>query len=195
MMNNIKESIRQINTNLMSTKKRSNVVAFMSIGNLQPQRTVVANMAVMYGQAKKKTLIIDTDFSENIFLDTFKLESKVGLLDYLEKQNIDMQEIIVKIPGQNVSIIPSGSDEKNNTEFLIGDPKFDVLLNRSIQDFDCVLINTNMDEKYDNIGNIAQGIDGIILVIDSNRTKKRALYRLIHSIRKRGVNILGYVSV
>ncbi len=69
------------------------------------------------------------------------------------------------------------------------------LLNRSIQDFDCVLINTNMDEKYDNIGNIAQGIDGIILVIDSNRTKKRALYRLIHSIRKRGVNILGYVSV
>jgi len=194
-MNKIKEAIRQINIGISNSNTPINVLAYISDDNTNAQQTILANMAIMYGHAEENTVIVDTDFSSAVLSSTFGLTSGYGLSDYLENKSISESQIINKINGQKVSVITSGKIEEGDTDYLIGDPRFNFLINYLVERFDKVLVNTPLFEKIDSMDNLVKVSDGFVLVTTPDILKKKQLYHVMKELKANHAKILGYINV
>ncbi|VDG32738.1 Putative tyrosine-protein kinase YveL [Lactobacillus plantarum] [Lactiplantibacillus mudanjiangensis] len=192
-MNAIKEAIRRINIGLEG-ESVTKVITFATPNNVMAQCTVIANLAIMYGQAKEKTIIVDTDFGHNSFSEAFKLNTQQGLADFLNNENMKNQSVIHEVPGQNVSIITPGSIEEGEAEFLIGDPKFKHLIMDLSKQYDHVFINSAQFTTKSQNSNLFGVSDGTIIVSELNKTAKKDIFRMIKFFKNEQIEILGYVN-
>lgn len=89
-MNEIKQIIRRINMNISNSKDSINVLSFVTDTEENIEKTLIVNMAMMYGFAGKNTLILDTDFGNTAIANTFHLSSNIGLSDYLDARIVKL---------------------------------------------------------------------------------------------------------
>jgi len=194
-MNNIKNGIRKINAGILKKQEKENVITFISVGSTRAQQIIIVNMALMYGQANEKTVIIDSDFGSDSLVETFGLKDKKGLSDYLNDRSIDLDSITNEISGQNTSVIAPGTLDVSETKYLIGDPRFKLLINELSLNYGKILINTPAFERIDTLSNYIFVSDGIILITDSKATSKKKVYKTIKTLRMNDATLLGYVDV
>lgn len=194
-MNDVKQVIRQVNSGLNHSMNGEKIITFINKKNESAQRTIVANSALMYARANQKTIIVDTDFSGEIFPETFHVNSTYGLSDYIDNHNITESSIINEVPGQNLSIVSSGTLAEAETKFLLGDPRFSRLLEVLATDFDRILINTTSNLVRENLTEIAKNSDGVILIFQPNTNSKKDVRSLIRDLEDFRGKILGYISV
>ncbi|ALO02925.1 hypothetical protein ACN677_13815 [Lactiplantibacillus paraplantarum] len=194
-MNNIKKAIRQINAGLSKLNVPTHVLSFVSIDETVPQQTLLVNMGFMYGQAGESVVIVDTDFENKRLANAFKLSPKMGLSDYLEQGSIKSSQIINELTGKQMSIVTPGKSAVANTDYLLDDPKFNMLVVELRAEYDHVLINTPALNDIESYNSLTQNTDGCILVTIKGVTKKKALYRAYQDLRKHGVKVLGYINV
>lgn len=192
-MNHIKDAVRQINANLAMTDQKSNVLVFTTPNEAQSQHTVIANLAMMYSESGKSILILDTDFKSTVFADTFKIHSK-GLSDYLDGAQVTYQDITSKISNTSVSLIPSGNIGLDSTRYLLGDPKFNALLEKVRVDYDMIFINTPEFNVHTNEFDNLKNSDGLVIVVNMKGTLKKQLLAIINAAEKSKMKILGYIS-
>jgi len=84
-MNTIRETIRQINSNLSMLDKDAQLLAFVTPSGTNSQHVIIANLAIMYARAGEKTIIVDTDFSSDALPAVFGVKQGIGLSDYLDE--------------------------------------------------------------------------------------------------------------
>lgn len=194
-MNEIKQIIRRINMNVSSSKQNIKVLSFVTDMEENIEKTLIVNMAMMYGFAGKKTLILDTDFGNEAIAHTFHIDSKNGLSDYLEGKVTELSKIENQIQNKNISIIAAGSLAKAETDYLIGDPRFEELLTKLRSEYDTILIVTPRFQSQAVMENILHKSDGAILVASTGKSTKRKMYKLIKSVSQSDTELLGYVAV
>ncbi|EIW14402.1 Tyrosine-protein kinase [Lactiplantibacillus pentosus KCA1] len=194
-MNNIKKAIRQINAGLSKVDKPTSTLSFISIDDTIPQQTLLINMGLMYGQAGESVIIVDVDFDNERLANVFKLVSKIGLSDYLERGDVTSGQIINEIAGKKMSVITPGKSATSDADYLLDDPKFNTLMAELQSKYDHVLINTAPLSKVDSYSSLTQNTDGCILVTTQGITKKKALYQAYQNLREHGVKLLGYINV
>lgn len=192
-MNNIKEIIRKTNIQVLNSKHNTSVVGFASLGNTHSQQTIIANMGIMYSHANEKVIILDADFENQTLKNTFKLNSKNGLAEYLDSANMSLNSITNHIENQTLDIITSGLKMSKN-DYLVDDPRFNVMIKELREKYDLVIINTPVLSKNDHHENLWSSMDGILLIIDKG-IKKRVVNWLMKSLDKKRVNVLGYIYV
>lgn len=191
-MNDIKENIRRLNSEIYGRK----CVTFLRAGHSIAQQTLIVNLAIMYAQANEKTVIVDTDFSKSSFAKVFGIEPQNDLLGYMNEGGMDTGDILNKVPSQKVEIIVANrnGDSKRRERFLTSDPKFHKLLESLLLQFDHVLISAPYYDDFDEVKGTLKFSDGVVLVLDIGQVKKRKLISMINEIKKSKVEILGYVS-
>lgn len=190
----IKETIRKISSNIAGTKS---VLSFITLSDSLAQRTIIANFALMYSQANVKTIIIDSDFSQDSIAQTFGIKNSLGLSDYLSNRSMVAKDIVNKVPEQWLSVISSGTLSHGDTKYLIGDPRLELLLNELSKEYDLVLINTplvNSKEKYMEQKSTFQISDGVILVSRVGIDKKKNLFSLAKNLNNDKIKLLGYIN-
>ena len=175
-MSSIREVVRKINTVFSKQDSVIKTVSFVTLDNYFVQSTIIANLAMMYGRAGKSVLIINTDFQHDSFKTAFQIESGIGLSNYLNTEKFNISDIVFNIPGQNVSLVNSGSLSDGYSNSMIDDPKFNVFLDKIKQQYDYVLINTPEYESYESIENSLENSDGVIITATLKKTKKKMLY-------------------
>jgi len=193
-MNNIKEAIRRINSGLSLNENKTSVITFVTFNNTRSQKSIIANMALMYGHSKEKTLIIDTDFTMDTFPEVFHVNPEKGLSDFLNDRSVSIKDIVTVIPKQDVSIITSGAISKDESGYLVGDSRFQELLLFLNKEYDRILINTSTMQNYDEIKKLLIESDGVVFVIDTLNTKKKVVFKFIDAIWRDKVNLLGYIN-
>lgn len=192
-MNAIKKLIRRVNVEI-SKDEDNKVVSFLTLNGTIPQYTLIANLALMYGRAGERTVIIDTDFKNNAFVETFGLKNKIGLSNYLEKKNNALDDVLFDIQGQDVSIISAGSLNLEDDQYLLGEPRFYDLIKKLSLKYDHVLINTAAVRRYDDISGIVNESNAVILTTVINLDRKIKVGKLIGKLKKDKVKILGYLN-
>jgi len=193
-MNNIKEAIRHVNIGL-SRNDHQQIITFVTLNSEIAQQTLIANLSIMYGKTGEETVIIDTDFENNSFSSVFRLNSKVGLSDFLNDYDVDESNIIQSIKGQNMAVITSGSDTNQTDRYQTGDPRFRKLVSNLAKKFDHIFINTPKFQNNDEFQNLFSESDGVIIISDIKKTKKRDMYHLVDKLKNSDGTILGYISV
>ena len=167
------------------------VVVLTSPGAGEEKSTTCANLGVVLAQAKKNTLIVDCDFHNPTMHDFFGLSNDLGVADVMEGRNA-AQEVWQETP-EGLKVIPTGSVKPDPAGHLVHG-RFADFLEEARKEFDHVLVDAPpMGSGSDAAILLSLQSDGVLLVLDSRKTRKESVRRSMHAFRTVGATVLGTV--
>jgi capsular exopolysaccharide synthesis family protein len=186
------EAYRALRTNLIyaAVDTPPKVILLTGPGHKEGKSTTCANLGVVLAQAGKKTLIIDCDLRKPDVHRIFGVRNISGWVNVLHGEH-NLSEVWVEALPE-LKVVPVGPIPPNPAE-LLGSGRFAELLNEARQLFDYVLIDSPPTESVSDPMIIAAQADAVLLVLDSQVTRKVSLRRAVRGLEAVGANILGTV--
>jgi capsular exopolysaccharide synthesis family protein len=186
------EAYRMLRTNLFYARVDTppKVIVLTSAGRDEGKSTTVANLAVTLAQAGKKTLILDCDLRRPSQHNIFRTHNMTGLVDVLVGERKPHE--VWKEPIPNLKLMPAGAPPPNPAEMLTS-RRLTEFLGQMRQQFDYVLVDTPPMVHVSEAAALAASGDGVLLVLDSQHTRKGALRQTLRRLRNVGANVLGTI--
>ena len=174
----------------MKYGKNSNgikTVAITSSVKGEGSSTVAINLALALSNSNK-TLLIDTNYENNEINEMFEINSKLGLTDIIFS-NSKLEDVILK-KGENLHIIATGSTDIN-TMSLLDSKLFDEFLDKIRNDYDYIILDTPAIQAASESKLLIRKVDGNILVVKAESTKKDIIKSTIKDMNNLGANLIG----
>lgn len=186
------EAYRTLRTNLLYTLVDTppKVVVVTSSGPMEGKSTTCANLGVVLAQADKKTLVVDCDFRRPIIHKIFGLRNIQGIANVLFDER--RLEKVWQEPLLGLKVVTVGSIPPNPAE-LLGSQRFSELLASVREQFDYVLIDTPPIGLVSDPTILATQGDGVLLVLDAQKTRKAHVRQSMRSLENVGAKVLGTV--
>lgn len=189
----ITEAYRTLRTNIQfsSIDRQLKSIMVTSTGPSEGKSTTIANLATVFAQSDKKTVIIDADLRKPTVHYTFDLVNRSGLSTYLAGQD-PLEQVIQKTEIPNLDVICSGPIPPNPAELLNSKA-----MTRFIQEisemYDQVLFDTPPVIAVTDAQLLATKVDGVLLVVSSGNTNKDIALKAKQQLEHVKANILGVV--
>ncbi len=153
--------------------------------------TTCANLGVALAQANRNTLILDCDFRKPTMHKIFGVPNLVGGVANVLAGDCRLSEAGQQVlPG--LRVMPGGPTPPNPAEML-GSESFSELLDQARRDFAYVLVDTPPTQVVSDPMVVAAQGDGVLLVLDSQRTPKRSVRQAIQSVEAVEAKVLGTI--
>jgi receptor protein-tyrosine kinase len=186
------EALRALRTQLNSrwvSKHKTLVVT--SPGRGEGRSWLAANLATVFAQVGKRTLLIDADMRFPRQHHLFNINSSVGLSALLTGRA--GREIVTRIhPQLRLFVLGAGTIPPNPQE-LLGRPVFDLVLEMFSAQYDFVVIDTPAACEVADAHVIASRVDAAIILARKNHTRQSQLLATMKNMTESGVNVLGSV--
>ncbi|MDQ5826958.1 MAG: CpsD/CapB family tyrosine-protein kinase [Chloroflexota bacterium] len=165
------------------------VIVLTSPSPGEGKSTTTANLGVTLAQVGKSVLTLDCDLRRPRLHSMFDVHNETGLADILTGGH-KMEEVWREpIPG--LKLICAGPPPPNPAE-LLSSQRFAEFLSEMRRKFDYVLVDTPPVGRAD-AAVLAASADGVLLILDSQRTRKGSLRQALRGLRGVGANVLGTV--
>ena len=186
------EAYRMLRTNLFYTRVDSppKVIVLTSAGFEEGKSTTAANLGVALAQAGKNTLILDCDLRKPTQHKIFRTRGILGLVDVLVGERAPQEVWHEPTPG--LKLMPAGAPPPNPAEILTS-RRLAQFLGQVRQEFDYVLVDTPPVGYASESAALAANGDGVLLVLDSQHTRKGSLRQALRRLGSVGANVLGTV--
>jgi capsular exopolysaccharide synthesis family protein len=187
------EAYRTLRTNLLHAlvDDQPKVIAVTSPGPMEGKSTTCANLGVVLAQADKTTLILDCDLRKPTIHKAFGLQNLWGVVNLLTGER-QPQEVWHELPRLGLKIVTAGPIPPDPAALLYS-RRFAQLLDQLRREFDYVLLDCPPTQLvYDPIV-LAPRADGVLLVIESQNTRKESVRDSMRSLEEVGANVLGTV--
>ena len=167
------------------------VVAITSPGRGEGRSWLAANLAAVFAQIGERTLLIDADMRHPRQHELFNLSNSVGLSALLTGRA--GKESAFRIhPHLRLFVLPAGIVPPNPQE-LLGRPVFDLVLERFIDQFDVILIDTPAAIESADAQIVAKRAGAALMIARLNLTRHSQLSAAMRSLTETGVNVIGSV--
>ena len=186
------EAYRALRTNLLYARVDSppKVVVITSGNTREGKTTTCANLGVVLAQANKDTLLLDCDLRTPSLHKVFALNNGRGITDVLTGE-YDFQEILQEpVPG--LAVMTAGHLPPQPAE-LLSSQRFTEFLSLLRRDFEYVLLDSPPVGLVSDPLVLAAEADGVLLVIDAQKSRKVTVRRAMRSLEGVGAKILGTV--
>ncbi len=188
----IVESYRNIRTSLLFTFTSGDPLQAFVISSPNPSEgksLTTSNLATVFAQSGKKTLIIDTDLRRPVIHKIFGLPKSPGITDVLVGQT-DWNEAIHQTDIDNLFVLPAGTSPPNPGE-MIGSPRMTEILDILKENMDYVILDTPPVVAAIDAAVLGAKTQGIILVLNMEETKRDSAKFSIEQIQRAGSKVLG----
>ncbi len=166
------------------------VALITSPGPAEGKSTVCANLGVVLAEAGNETLIIDGDLRKPDVHRIFNVPNQLGWVNVLSDER-NLSEVWAEpLPG--LKVVPAGPIPPNPTK-LLSSPRFAQLLDETRQLFDHVLIDSPPTGSVSDPMIIATQADAVVVVFDSQVTRKESLRKAVRGLEAVGADVLGTV--
>lgn len=188
------ELFKVLRTNLLfpQSGKRTRKILVTSALPSEGKSFVSSNLAVSIAQGiEEYVLLIDGDVRRPAIHNYFGFGQVAGLTEYLSA-GVDIEKVLLKSPIPKLTIFPAGRIPKNPTE-LLSSKKMKALLEEVTNRYDdrYIIIDSPPPSMASETNAIVNFVDGVIIVIKSGKTPKKAVAETIEKIGKD--KILGIV--
>lgn len=189
----VAESYRALRTSLLLSRaaERPRTLLFTSAIRDEGKTATAVNTAIMFAQMGLKTVLIDADLRRPRCHKVLSVERDFGLAEVLTG-HVTLADVVRRTTTAHCSFVSSGSLPPNPAE-LLGSAKMREIIDQLRGDFDCVIFDSPPVMPVTDAVLLAQAVDGVVLVVDSQKTAKN----LIREVRSKLVNfqakILGVV--
>jgi capsular exopolysaccharide synthesis family protein len=162
-----------------------------SPGPKEGKSTTVVNLGISIARESKQVVLIDMDLRRASLHAYFNLPNQVGVTDILQGQS-SLDEAIQATSVEGLSIISSGPPCPN-AGVLIESGEVGSLLSELATRFDMVIMDSAPVLVKSDPLVLAKHVDGSIIVIESERTTRRAARELVDILAKSRIRPLGFI--
>ncbi|MFZ0337872.1 MAG: polysaccharide biosynthesis tyrosine autokinase [Terracidiphilus sp.] len=190
----IAEAYRSLRTALLLSRaeKPPKVILVMSGSPGEGKSTTCLNTAAAFAIQGDKVLYIDADMRHSRAQDYFHCANNAGLSNCLTS-GVPFEQVLHPYPGiDTLFLLPAGPSPPNPSE-LVGSRRFVDLLEELKTHFDYIFIDSPPILLVTDAQLLSLRTDGIIAVVRSKKTTKRALQRMLSIMRTPGASPLGIV--
>ncbi len=170
-----REAIRYLRTNILALDDGKSlqtlVVTSAELG--EGKSTMVANLAVIFGQLERSVIAVDSDLRRPTLHQMFDLSSETGLSNVL-RQEATLEKAVQNSSLPGVHVLASGPLPPNPAE-LLGSSEMVALIEQLTRRFDIVLLDTPALLAVTDATILAQLVDGVILVVGRAQTRREAV--------------------
>ena len=190
----VAEAYRALRTNLtfINLDHKLRTLLITSAGPDEGKSTVVANLAVVEAQAGQRVILVDADLRRPRQHEFFGLTNSTGLTSMLADtsglQNPPLQE--TEIPG--LRVLTSGPQPPAPAE-LLASQRMAAALNALAEQADLIVFDAPPVVAVTDAAILATQVDGVMLVINANRTRREHATRARQVLEKVNAKIIGSV--
>ncbi len=166
------------------------VVMITSSQPNEGKTTVAANLAQYAARAGSRTLLIDADLRNPSLTERLLQRPAPGLVEVLAGK-VEIEQAIVH-DRSGVDFLP-GSEVQAHAAEILGSKGMEELLNQLRELYDLIIIDTAPINPIVDSRVLAELVDGILLVIEWDRTPVNAVEGAIRSLHTRHEKITGAV--
>lgn len=168
------------------------VVVVASLGPTGQTTCVAGQMAeALTQQVDDKVCAIDTDFLSSSFDDYFGLQKCEGLGDAFDSPS-QTSQFTVSISNSNLSVLSSGSHLPKASTAGISS-RIRSCVQELSREFKYILISVRLATVSPLPPLLGQFTDGVVLVIEANRTRRDLVQKVCGELKQGEVPILGVV--
>jgi len=148
-----------------------------------------ANLAVLFAQQGKRTLLVDANLRKPRQHDLFGTGPRAGLSDMLAGR-VQNAGVLQVAPFDQLSLLCAGPQPPNPHE-LLGRPRFAALSEEFARVFDVVIYDAPPLSTSADAYAIASRAGGVLLVLSKSTTKQAAVREIRAQLLRSGVEIVG----
>ncbi len=188
----IAEQYRKLRTNieLSDFDKTPQVIGITSTNKMEGKTLTCLNLAEVYAQSKKKTLLIEMDLRRPTIHKGYGLSNLKGLSN-LVTDNAELNTVIQAV-NEYLDILPSGKSLPYPAEFLASE-QLRTLIQELRQTYDRIIIDTPPMTAVTDASIISTFCDGMVIVIASRETDLHMTKKALSELRLNKANIIGAV--
>lgn len=192
------EAFRLLLANLafVNQGERPRALAVVSSSEQEGKSTTVISLARAAAETGLETLAVDADLRRPSLLKKLGLSpppSAPGLSSFLARSALSLTEAALELPDTpNLRVVPAGPLPPNPAALLASGmlAEFD---ERARRTFQLVVYDTPPLSIAADASLVASQADGVILVIDARKTRRKAAHQAVEQLRRARVNLLGAV--
>ncbi|MBM7833056.1 CpsD/CapB family tyrosine-protein kinase [Clostridium sardiniense] len=186
------ESYRVLRTNIQysSIDKKIKRMLVTSSEPGEGKSTTTGNLALTFSQDEKRVLLIDCDLRKPSIHKKFRVSNNIGLSDVI-LDNGKLDKALIK-RNDYLDILPAGKVPPNPSE-LLGSKALENLLDELGKKYDVIILDTPPVHAVTDAQILSTKVDGVILVVRAERTKKESVISAKAALDKVNANILGTV--
>ncbi len=163
---------------------RSNLILVTSSVPGEGKTFTAINLALSIANERdKKVLLIDADVARPSVSRVLGIKSSPGLIEYLEGQDIEFSDIVLKTDMPGLSIIPAGKQHKHSTELLTSNKMILMAQELSNRYPDRVVIFDSPPLLAATQGEVLAGLVGqVILVVEAETTPQSMIMASVNKL-------------
>jgi capsular exopolysaccharide synthesis family protein len=189
------EAFRTLRTALSLNETPTGRIVITSAEPGDGKTTVLANLAVCFAQADKKTLLIDADMRRPGLTALLGLRGIEGLATVIHAQQsvVELATSYIRASGvEGLDVLPAGARPSDPAE-LLANPRFSELLSWAETVYDQILIDSPPTLAASDTVVAGRLCDGVILVIQPEKNRRRLVMRAAESLAVLKIPLLGVV--
>jgi chain length determinant protein tyrosine kinase EpsG len=189
------EHLRALRSQLMlrwfENDERQAALAVVSPGAGEGRSWIAANLAVLFAQVGKRTILIDADLRNPAQHRIFGVAGRVGLSAMLAGRA--GWEVVDEIPDvPNLSLLPAGAVPPNPQE-LLARPGFARLISALRSSYEVILVDTPPAQACADAATIASRSGAALMVACRDRSSLPRLTALSDELRQLRIQVVGAV--
>ncbi|WP_404405231.1 CpsD/CapB family tyrosine-protein kinase [Jeotgalibacillus malaysiensis] len=187
------EQYRTIRTNIQfsAVDHQIKTILVTSSGAGEGKSTTAANLAIVFAQQGKKTLLIDADMRKPTVHYTFNVMNAKGLTNVLTRQ-AELEDVRHETDVKNLHVMSSGPIPPNPSE-LLGSHGMNAFLEYAKEHYDMIVFDTPPVLAVTDAQILANQCDGSILVVRSRVADKERAMKAKELLTSAKARILGAV--
>jgi len=168
-----------------------NVLAITSSERQEGRTWLAANLATVFAQSGKRTLLIDADMRQPRQHELFNMDNNIGLSEALTGRA--GREIAQRVhPNLRLFVATAGRVPPNPQE-LLARRVFEVVLDTFAKQFDIVIVDTPAVVDSADAEILGARAGAALLIARRNQTLQKRLTATMSSLVRSGVKIIGSV--
>jgi capsular exopolysaccharide synthesis family protein len=190
----ITESFRAIRTQLLFLNTKENPVKAVVVTSLGPQEgktTILCNLGIVLAQNNMKVLLVDADMRKPRLHIIFKRKGTKSFSNFLSGQ-VEYKDIIQETEVKNLFLVDNNQPPPNPAELLLSEKMKDFVSSVK-EDFDFILFDSSPIGMITDATILARMLDGVAVVVEAEKTPKKAALRSDKLFKTSRVKILGAI--
>lgn len=187
------EEYKRLQKNIVSLLPDVNprILLFAGVSNGEGYETIVSRFGLILAALGEKVLLVDTHLREPVLHQIFGVEQVPGITELLSNR-LTLTEVIRRTSLEGLLVIPGGSPVANPflaQELETLNDATDVM--KAFADwiiFSCPPVNA-----YNDAAALAEMADGVVLVVQAEKTRWEVAQSAKASLERAGAKILGVI--
>ena len=183
-----------LKTKLITRYATDNIKTILITGiapGIGASTTAISLATALAKDSRRKVLLVDANLRTPGLHDVFKTKFKDGVYDLLNKKTVPSLKLRRIGPGE-LFLLPSGVNRDVENGYFES-PRFDKFLQSARKSFDYVILDSAPVGSFRDCQAICARVDGVVLVLESGKTRSQVALRAKKELEDAGGRILGLI--